>query len=146
MSQNVGAKFKGWIKNNDTNEKKSFQFNPTTFQYARGATYTEISAPGMSYPNTQFVKGGYQTFTVTLYMYDNPCTNQIRIFEKFLNGFLPPQRNSKNSKRPPSMTFCMGQFIKKCVLENLDVLVSRYDEAGKATEASFTLQLKQVGA
>ena len=145
MSKKTGAKFKGWIKNNDTGGKKSFQYNPTSLEYSRSATYSEISSPGMAYPSTQYVKGEYQTFSVELFMYDRPCTGKIRTFEKFLNGFLPAQKNSKKNKRPPSMTLCMGYFIKKCILESLTVSIETFDDTGKPTQARFTLSLKQVG-
>lgn len=141
----AGAKFKGWIKNNDTGDKKSFQFNPSSLQYGRSATYSEISSPGMAYPNTQFIRGNYQTFSIELFMYDRPCTGKIRSFEKFLNKFLTSQTNSKKNKRPPSMTICMGYFIKKCVMESLDVSVDMFDDSGNPTQATFTLSLTQVG-
>ena len=145
MSTKVGAKTKGWIKNNSTGKKKSFQFNPTTLGYSRGATYTEISAPGMSYPNTQFVKGNSRTFPVTLFLYDNPSTGVIKKHLDFLNGFLPPETNKSGYTKPPDMTFCYGYFIRKCVLEDLSVVIEQIDENGEPVQATLTLQLRQVG-
>ncbi len=145
MSQRVGAKTKGWIKNNSTGVKKSFQFNPTGLQYSRGATYVDISAPGMAYPNTQFVKGNVRTFSVELFLYDNPCTGVIENHMKFLSDFLTPETNTQGYEKPPEMTFCMGYFVRKCVLEDLDINIERFDENGKPIQARFTLQLRQVG-
>ena len=42
------------------------------------------------------------------------------------------------------MTFCFGYFIRKCVLENLDVNIELFDENGEPTQATLTLQLRQV--
>lgn len=145
MSTRVGAKTKGWIKNNDSGEKKSFQFNPTTLDYSRGASYADISAPGMAYPDTQFIKGNARSFPVSLFFYDNPNTGVIKKYIEFLNGFLTPETNKSGYTQPPTMTFCFGYFIRKCVLEDLSVSIEVMDENGEPTQATLTLQLRQVG-
>ena len=145
MSTRVGAKTKGWIKNNVTGKKMSFQFNPTELSYSRGATYVDISAPGMAYPNTQFVKGNVRSFPVPLFFYDNPNTGLIKQYLNFIGGFLTPETNTKGYTKPPDMTFCYGYFIRKCVLEDLDIQIERIDDDGEPIQASVTLQLRQVG-
>ena len=145
MSVKVGAKTKGWIKNNVSGKKMSFQFNPTTLEYSKSATYTDISAPGMPYPDTQFVKGNVITFPVTLFFYDNPCTGVIQNKLDFLNKLLPPETNKSGYTKPPDITFCYGYFIRKCVLESLSVVIEQTDESGEPTQAVVTLQLRQVG-
>ena len=144
MSTKVSAKTKGWMKNNDTGEKMSFQFNPTNLSYSRGVSYADISAPGMAYPDTQFVKGEARSFPVTLFFYDNPNTGVIKKYIQFIGGFLTPESNESGYTQPPLMTFCFGYFIRKCVLENLDVNIELFDENGEPTQATLTLQLRQV--
>lgn len=144
MSTRVGAKTKGWIKNNETGEKKSFQFNPTTLSYAREASYSEISAPGMAYPDVQFTKGNSRSFSVTLFFYDNPDTGVIKNYIKFLEGFLTPEYNEIGYIKPPEMTFCFGYFIRKCVLESLDISIDMLNDEGEPTQAVITLSLRQV--
>lgn len=141
----VKTKAKGWIKNNDSGELRSFQFNPTTLEHSRGSSYSELSAPGIAYPDLQFVKGEARSFPVELYMYDSPSTGKIEVFESFLNEFLPPEENNSEFTRPPTMTFCYGTFIKKCVLESLTTSIVRMDREGNTIEAIFSLQLRQVG-
>lgn len=145
MSQRTGARIKGWIKNNESGQKMSFQFNPEGLTYSRSASYVDISAPGMAYPNTQFVKGNIRSFSTELFLYDNPCTGVISEAEDFLNELLPPESNSRSFTQPPDLTFCLGYFVRKCVLEDFSVYVERFDERGKAIQARFTLQLRQVG-
>lgn len=145
MSTRVGAKTKGWIKNNDSGEKKSFQFNPTTLDYSRGASYADISAPGMAYPDTQFIKGNARSFPVSLFFYDNPNTGVIKKYIEFFDGFLTPETNKSGYTKPPTMTFCFGYFIRKCVLEDFSVSIEVMDENGEPTQATLTLQLRQVG-
>lgn len=145
MSTNVGAKTKGWIKNNDSGEKMSFQFNPTDLAYSRGASYVDISAPGMAYPDTQFVKGNVRNFAVPLFFYDNPNTGVIKKYIEFFEGFLTPESNTEGFTVPPTMTFCFGYFIRKCVLEDLSILIELMDDEGEPIQATMTLQLRQVG-
>ena len=144
MFERVGLK--GLIKNNKTHGIIFFQYNPTTLEYSRSASYAEISAPGMAYPNTQFVKGEQRTFSVELFMYDNPSTGLINAYIAFLEAFLPPEINTPLFSKPPEMTFCLGYFIKRCVLESLSVNIEMYNRLGIPTQARLTLSLRQVGA
>jgi hypothetical protein len=145
MSTKVGAKTKGFIKNNDSGAKMSFQYNPSGLDYSRGASYSDISAPGMAYPNTQFTKGNARNFSVPLFFYDNPSTGVIKKYIDFFDGFLPPETNTSGYTKPPTMTFCLGYFIRKCVLEDLGVSIEQFDEHGEPIQAKITLQLRQVG-
>ncbi len=145
MSQKVGAKTKGWIKNLETGKKKSFQFNPEAFGYSRSTTYSEIISPGMAYPNTQFVHGDARTFSVDLFFYDKPWTKVINDYMDFISEFLTPEENKAGYKKPPEMTFCYGYFIKRCVLESLDIAIQEWDKNGHPVQAYFTLHLRQVG-
>ena len=136
---------KGWIKNNDTKEKKSFQYNPTTLEYSRGASYADISAPGMPYPDTQFIKGNARSFSVPLFLNDNPNTGLIKSYIDFIDSFLPPETNESGYTQPPVMTFCFGYFIRKCVLEDFGVVIELMNPEGEPIQATLTLQLRQVG-
>lgn len=146
MSSKVGALAKGYIKNLTTNEVMKFQFNPENFQHSRGATYSEIVAPGMPYPITQYAHGNTRVFSVELFLYDKPSKGLILEKKKFLEGLLPPESNSKPFEKPPEMLFAYCDFVKKCVLENLSVNMEEYDKAAKPTMARFTLSLRQVGS
>lgn len=145
MSLTVGAKTKGWIKNNDTGELMNFQFNPENFSYSRGVVYSEIIAPGQSYPLFQFVSGKARTFPLKLYIYDRPkSTGLIIKYMKFIGGFLTPETNTDNYIKPPTMTFAYGYFIRKCVMDNLDINIIDMGENGEPIEAEFNLEIRQV--
>lgn len=145
MSQFHGAKTKGYIKNLKDGKTMKFQFNPENLHYSRGVTYADIIAPGMCYPATQFVHGNIRTFTVELFMYDKPYTGVINDNMLFIGKFLTPETNPKDYVKPPEMLFCYGYFIRRCVLEDLDILVEEMDESGRPTQARYTLTLRQVG-
>lgn len=146
MSSKVGATIKGYIKNLSTGVIKPFQFNPETFEYSRGATYSEIASPGMSYPSTQYVRGNAREFSMQLFLFDKPCSGIIKSYKEFLESFLPPEENSIDFKKPPEMLLCYNDFIKRCVLLELGVINEEYDTQGNVTIAYFNLSLRQVGS
>ena len=152
---NYGSATKGYIIALDGRPPKEkpptrvFQYNPTIFEYSRNVTYSEISAPGMSYPSLQFVKGEGRSFSVSLFFYDNPFTNVIPDFIYFLESyFLPPEYNPNFGRdydmKPCEMQFCYGGFLKICVLESLNISNERFDKSGNPIQATLTLQLRQV--
>lgn len=138
-------KTKGWIKNNVTGEKKSFLYNPTELNYSRGSTFADISSPGQAYPDTQFVKGEARVFPITLFFHDKPHSGKIKEYMNFIGRFLPPEVNKKNYTKPPDMTFCMGFFVRKCVLNDLNISITELDKDMNPVQAEFTLTLRQVG-
>ena len=145
MSSKTGAKIKGYIKNLNTGKVMKFQYNPETFEYSRGATYSEIVAPGISYPTTQYVHGNSRSFPIELFLYDKPCTGVINKQKAFIEKLLPPESNSGKYTKPPTLLFAYGDFIKKCVVEEFSVKIEEYDKYGKPTMARFNLSLRQVG-
>lgn len=144
-STKSGAVTKGIIKKIGTKDYLEFQYNPENFEYSRGATYAEIVAPGMSYPDTQFVRGNARSFPVELFLFDKPCTGVIKKYMNFIGSFLTPETNTKNYTSPPEMLFTYGYFIRRCVLEDLNIKIEEFDSKGEAVMARFTLQLRQVG-
>lgn len=146
MSTKVGAITKGYIKNLDTGKLINFQYNPETFEYSRGVTYSELIAPGMSYPTLQYVHGNSRSFSVELFLYDKPSTGVINNQKTFFQNLLPPESNKKNYSRPPMALFVYADFIKKCVVEGFNVKIEEYNSWGEPTMARFTLTLRQVSA
>lgn len=122
-----------------------FQYNPTTVPYSRSANFQDISAPGMSYPLTQYTGGNVREFNVELFMYDKPYSGKIDRARKFLEKQLPPENNTKSFKKPPVFTFAYGYFVKKCVLKSMQVTDDWLDSHGRPIETHFSLTLRQVG-
>lgn len=146
FNDNSKAKTKAYMVNNDTNEKFTFQFNPTTVPYERSAKFSQVESPGMSYPLTQYTGGEVREFNVELFMYDNPYSGKIHNARRFLENLLPPEYNTSLFKRPPTCTFAYGYFVKRCVLKKLKVSDDRMDSNGRPIQTVFTLTLRQVGA
>lgn len=140
------AKTRSYVINNVTNKKLVFQFNPTTVPYSRSANYTTIESPGMAYPLTQFVSGNVREFSFDLFMYDKPFTGKINKARKFLEDFLPPEKNKESFTKPPTFTFAYGYFVKILVLVNLDVVDNELNVDGQPVMTTFTLTVRQVGA
>ena len=139
------AKTRSHIIRNDTDERETFQFNPESIPYSRGANYTSIESPGMSYPLTQYTGGQAREFSFDVFYYDRPFSGRINTARKFLEGLLPPEKNKSSFKKPPSFTFAYGYFVRKYVLLNLDVHDEMMDEDGQPIMTRFTLTVRQVG-
>ena len=145
FNANSRAKTRCYIINNDTGKKLTFQFNPTTVPYSRSANYATIESPGMSYPLTQYVGGNVREFSFEVFYYDRPYSGKINKARKFLEGLLPPEKNKKNFKKPPTFTFAYGYFVRTLVLEQLDVNDEWLNEDGQPLMTRFTLTVRQVG-
>ena len=136
---------KSYIINNSTKKVMLFQYAPESVPYSRGANYSTIQSPGMSYPLTQYTGGNVREFSVELFYYDKPYTGKIDEARKFLEDLLPPEKNSKTFKRPPTFTIAYGYFVRTGVLTNLDVTDDWLNEDGKPIMTHFTLTIRQVG-
>ena len=139
------AKTRCYIINNDTGAKMTFQFNPTNIAYDRGADYTSIESPGMSYPLTQYSGGTVREFSFDVFYYDKPCTGKINQARNFLGKLLPPEYNTASFHKPPTFTFAYGHFVRKYVLKNLKISEDWLDENGNPIMTTFTLTVRQVG-
>lgn len=141
---NSGASTKGYLKNNNTGDKLSFMFNPSSLSFSQGATYSEITSPGMSYPLTQYVRGNSHAFELPLYVYDRPSGDEIKVWESFLQRLIPPEINSAEYLQPDTVKVVLGTFIKDCVVENLNTEYTHFTPDLEPDEATFTLSLKVV--
>lgn len=139
------AKTRCHIIRNDTNNRLTFQFNPTSIPYGRGANYSTIDSPGMSYPLTQYVGGQVREFSFEVFYYDKPYSGKINKARKFLEGLLPPETNTSSFTKPPTFTFAYGYFVRTLVLLNLDVHDEWLNEDGQPLMTRFTLTVRQVG-
>ena len=145
FNANSKAKTRCYIIRNDNNKRMTFQFNPTSVPYSRSANYATINSPGMSYPLTQYVGGNVREFSFEVFYYDRPYSGKINKARKFLEGLLPPEKNKKNFKKPPTFTFAYGYFVRTLVLEQLDVNDEWLNEDGQPLMTRFTLTVRQVG-
>ena len=145
FNANSRAKTRCYIIRNDNNKKLTFQFNPESIPYSRGANYTSIESAGMSYPLTQYVGGQVREFSFEVFYYDRPYTGKINTARKFLEGLLPPETNTSSFTKPPSFTFAYGYFVRKLVLLNLDVNDEWLNDKGQPIMTRFTLTVRQVG-
>ena len=145
FNANSKAKTRCYIIRNDNNKRMTFQFNPTSVPYSRSANYATIDRPGMSYPLTQYVGGNVREFSFEVFYYDRPYSGKINKARKFLEGLLPPEKNKKNFKKPPTFTFAYGYFVRTLVLEQLDVNDEWLNEDGQPLMTRFTLTVRQVG-
>ena len=139
------AKTRCYIIRNDNDKKMTFQFNPESLPYGRGANYSTIESPGMSYPLTQYVGGQVREFSFEVFYYDRPYSGKIDTARKFLEGLLPPEMNTKSFTKPPTFTLAYGYFVRTYVLTYLEVNDEWLNEDGLPIMTRFTLTVRQVG-
>lgn len=139
------AKTRCYIIRDDTNERLTFQFNPSSIPYSRGARYSTIESPGMSYPLTQYVGGNVREFSFEVFYYDKPYSGKINTARKFLEGLLPPEVNTSSFTKPPTFTLAYGYFVKRYVLTDLQVNDEWMNDDGQPIMTRFTLTVRQVG-
>lgn len=145
FNANSKAKTRCYIINNSTNSRLTFQFNPETMPYSRSANYTSIDSPGMSYPLTQYVGGSIREFSFEVFYYDKPYSGKIDNARKFLEGLLPPEKNTSSFTKPPTFTLAYGYFVKVYVLTNLQINDEWLNSDGNPLMTRFTLTVRQVG-
>lgn len=145
FNANSKAKTRCYIINNSSNSKLTFQFNPETMPYSRSANYTSIDSPGMSYPLTQYVGGSVREFSFEVFYYDKPYSGKIDKARKFLEGLLPPEKNTSSFTKPPTFTLAYGYFVKVYVLTNLQINDEWLNSDGNPLMTRFTLTVRQVG-
>lgn len=141
----TGALIKGSLTNLETSTTKYFQFNPEEIKYSRSAEYSSIKSPGMQYPAFYFVNGGEKTFTLELFMYDNPSTGKIKSYEKFFETLLPAEDNSNAFKKPSEALYVLGSDAFKVVLNSYEVKHEMWDKYMNPTQSRFTLSFTKVG-
>ena len=145
FNANSKAKTRCYIINNSSNIKLPFQFNPKKMPYSRSANYTSIDSPGMSYPLTQYVGGSIREFSFEVFYYDKPYSGKIDNARKFLEGLLPPEKNTSSFTKPPTFTLAYGYFVKVYVLTNLQINDEWLNSDGNPLMTRFTLTVRQVG-
>lgn len=145
MSTRVGAPTKGLIKNNTTGAIQRFQFNPSSITYPRSVSYATVDAPGMAYPDTQYVKGEAREFSVNLPFFDKPYSGLYITMCNFFGAFLTPETNTPGYTKPPEMTFVMGSFTRVCVMLSLEINIVQYDGNLNPVHFEFNVTLRQVG-
>lgn len=137
-----GARTKGYIKNLNTGKINKFLYNPEQFSTSRNVNYSEISAPGSSYPVFQYVGGEVKTITFDLFLYGNK--DEVRTQIKFLEGFMPEEKSKTLFKRPPLMLFAFGSYIKTCILEGYSEEFGLFHSDLRPRIAIIRLSLKVV--
>lgn len=136
----VGALKKGYIKNKTTGEVRSFLFNPSTITDSRQINFSELSAPGGSYPSFTYVNSGARNLSVDLFLCDT-LTTTTKSYLDFLEGFLP---NSAKFTKPPVLIFAMGSDVRECIMPSLTRSFIEYNTNLEVTMANVTLTLIQL--
>lgn len=133
----VGALKKGYIKNKTTGEVKSFLFNPESISDSRTVNFSEISAPGSSYPVFQYVNTGARTMSLNLFL-ANTSKGTAKEYLNFIDKFLP---TGKKFSKPPILVIAMGTDVRECLLNSLNRTITDFETNLEIKRATITLNL-----
>lgn len=144
MSNYFGAaKTKGYLKNTDTGKVVNFIYNPNSFSDNTGVTFSEISAPGSSYPKYTYVGGQVRSIALDIYLHDH-SGKKLDEFKNFLEDFMPVSKGMGKFSKPPSIIFAFGPYVKTCILETMNREFTDFDRDLKPVEMTISLGLKVI--
>ena len=138
----IGAKNKAYIKNLRSGTITKFQYNPTSFNVGRDFNYTELTAPGISYPQFQYVGGGVKTITFKVFLYGTG--GEPKNFIAHMNDLMPKESSQTQFQRPPELLFAYGDYIKRCILVSFTEDYNEFnskDLSPKYVEWNMTLKV-----
>lgn len=138
-----GAKTKGYLKDLKTGGIKKFIYNPNSFSTSRGAEYMEISSPGSSYPQFQYVRGEAKSVNLDLFLRSNNSW-EVQSYVDFLNSLLPSEDSNSRFKKPNPVLFSFGSFVEKCIVLEVGVDYEDFDSSLNPTQAVAKLKLAVI--
>ena len=119
-----------------------FEYNPTSFETAREASWAEIGVPGLDFPLQQFVKGNLKTLTAEVYLnrdgYDAPY--DVRAAVAALEAL---SEIAEKTGAPPICVFQWGRFDFVCVVGSVSVSYTMFSPDGDPAEATVSLTLRR---
>jgi hypothetical protein len=120
---------KAYIQNVATRDIMEFQYNPPEFNDKLGVEYAQLDSPGMSAPMFQYIGGKARSVTFELFLdaYEDPERMMVRTPIAFLHSFVPPADAGKSFSPPPTLIFAWGWFVKRCILNDLDINYTMFD-------------------
>lgn len=144
--QKRGAKTKLRLTNYEWKDSfKDVMFNPEQFGDTKSVNYGTIEAPMQSYPRHVYQGGGVSTLRNVELFYNHSDPARVREMILWLQDFLPYQQDGVSVRVPPTLLFSWGQwYTKRCILKNLDVDYTEFNEELQPTECRITLDLEVV--
>ena len=119
-----------------------FEYNPTSFETAKEASWAEIGVPGLDFPLQQFVKGNLKTLTAELYLnrdaYDAPY--DVRAAVAALEAL---SEITERTGAPPICVFQWGRLDFVCVVGSVSVSYTMFSSDGEPVEATVSLSLRR---
>jgi len=138
---NMGARYKGRIKNLETGEIKRFLYNPSDYNENKEIEYEPINAPGSSMPKFEYAGGGARTVSFNLFLYSHDV-DENKEFIDFIEAFLPEDRVQFDP--PPKMLLAYGNLGGKFLLSRYDKRVLRVNEILQPIHVEMDIELTRV--
>ena len=140
--------------------KVPVQYNPTSFNLDKSITHADITIPGLNSPLTQFVHGGTEKLTVTLYFdtTDKGMGDGATAVTTESDKVYALAQVDAKTHAPPILRFQWGKQFSgtyvdeangnkrdgfRCVIENIKQDFDLFSPAGVPLRATLTVVLRE---
>lgn len=153
----LGKKIRrGYIIRDDNGEVIVFQFNPPEWLDTYKAVYNPVEAPGVSYPEINYIMQSFRTYPLTLEFdeklkeFTNGSLYVEGMIDKIIDLTQPSptmvliRGGSKMFVEPPTCRFVFGDKVLKCKVAEVKVKRTYFDKNLNTTCATIDVELLEV--
>ena len=117
-------------------------FNPPEYELVRTNEYAEVGVPGLGSSPVQFLRGGSQTLSTTLFFDTTDSGVDVRTFTEPVLALthLEPQTHA-----PPRLLFLWGSLAFPCVLQQVTQRYTLFAPTGSPLRAELSVVLRGDG-
>lgn len=133
-----GARTKGYIKVEDTQQVERFQYNPSEFSDAQLFKYDILNSPCSNYPVFHYTGSGERTISLQIYV--RGSKGEPRKFVKFLESL----RAQSRFDMPKIVIFAFGHYVKRCIITEVKREFTEFNEDLSPKEVTISLSLTEV--
>lgn len=127
---------------------KEFLYNPNEFTDNIGVEYSDIKAPGMSYPIIGYAGGKTRTIQFTIYLNGrdprfknmDEGAEYVKQWIAHLHSYIPPAGGTQ-FRSPPRLEFAFGWFVKETLLQDMQIRYKAFTPNLQPLEAEVDITL-----
>ena len=136
----------GALVNTETNDRITFDINPSTVQDNKSNNLAEINIPGMSHPRLQFTNGSSRKLTFTLFLHYGATSDVPKAIKLLQSWLYPEYEDGRLTRAPAKLMFVFGDtwpdeiwILQSCNVERL-----RFTKDLKCNFAQVEISLIQL--
>jgi hypothetical protein len=128
---------------------RKFQYNPPQFSDNLNMKIQDIASPGISYPVVEVLGAETETIKFDLYLNgrglfqgDDKGADYVEDWIKFLQGYMPPQKQTKiQFFKQKTIEYAFGPYVKTCRLKSMPIDRTGFTRDARTLEATIHISL-----